>query len=329
MIRKILFSATMLAIVSTVQAQTADDSGISAGFFDSSKEMDINFSTFKLPPLAVLFENAKANPTIQQMAKLQEIAEAEVVKQRKHIFSYVTGHAGYSYGKTDVWSMNGSEILMALQQHQGQKQNYWNVGVNLNVPLEDLLDLTHSVKRKRLQVDYAQLQKDQAYDQLKLQIVTIYIRITNNLTALKTAGENAAAYQGAEALNEVQFHHGNMDIEDYAFTGLQGQGAINTYQGLLTNITTDIMTLEILTHTPIITNTTTEITLDGTVEKSARQQARENKKMDKQIEKEAKAEIKAEQEEIEKKEKEEKAEKKAAEEAAKKEKKAAKKASSK
>jgi hypothetical protein len=329
MIRKILFSATMLAIVSTVQAQTADDSGISAGFFDSSKEMDINFSTFKLPPLAVLFENAKANPTIQQMAKLQEIAEAEVVKQRKHIFSYVTGHAGYSYGKTDVWSMNGSEILMALQQHQGQKQNYWNVGVNLNVPLEDLLDLTHSVKRKRLQVDYAQLQKDQAYDQLKLQIVTIYIRITNNLTALKTAGENAAAYQGAEALNEVQFHHGNMDIEDYAFTGLQGQGAIGTYQGLLTNITTDIMTLEILTHTPIITNTTTEITLDGTVEKSARQQARENKKMDKQIEKEAKAEIKAEQEEIEKKEKEEKAEKKAAEEAAKKEKKAAKKASSK
>ena len=325
MIRKILFSAAMLAIVSTVQAQTADDSGISAGFFDSSKEMDINFSTFKLPPLAVLFENAKANPTIQQMAKLQEIAEAEVVKQRKHIFSYVTGHAGYSYGKTDVWSMNGSEILMALQQHQGQKQNYWNVGVNLNVPLEDLLDLTHSVKRKRLQVDYAQLQKDQAYDQLKLQIVTIYIRITNNLTALKTAGENAAAYQGAEALNEVQFHHGNMDIEDYAFTGLQGQGAINTYQGLLTNITT----LEILTHTPIITNTTTEITLDGTVEKSARQQARENKKMDKQIEKEAKAEIKAEQEEIKKKEKEEKAEKKAAEEAANKEKKAAKKASSK
>ena len=310
----------------TSYAQTADDSGISAGFFDSSLEKDINFSTFKLPPLAVLFENAKSNPDILLMAKQQEIAEAEVVKQRKHIFSYITGHAGYSYGKTDVWSMNGSEILMALQQHQGQKQNYWNVGVNLNVPLEDLLDLTHSVKRKRLQVDYAQLQKDQAYDQLKLQIASLYIKITNNLLALKTAGENAAAYQGAEALNEVEFHHGNMEIEDYAYTGLRGQGAVNTYLGLLTTITTDILTLEILTHTPIITNTTTEITLDSTVEKSARQQARENKKMDKQIEKEAKEEIKLEQEEVKKKEKEEKAERKAAEETAKKEKKAAKKA---
>jgi len=312
----------------TSYAQTADDSGISAGFFDSSLEKDINFSTFKLPPLAVLFENAKANPDILLMAKQQEIAEAEVVKQRKHILSYITGHAGYSYGKTDVWSMNGSEILMALQQHQGQKQNYWNVGVNLNLPLEDLLDLTHSVKRKRLLVDEAQIRKDQAYDQLKLQIASLYIKITNNLLALKTAGENAAAYQGAEALNEVEFHHGNMEIEDYAYTGLRGQSAVNTYLNLLTIITTDILTLEILTHTPIITNTTTEITLDSTVEKSARQQARENKKMDKQIEKEAKEEIKLEQEEVKKKEKEEKAERKAAEEAAKKEKKAAKKANS-
>ena len=325
----VLLAATLFTYhLSTITsyAQSADDSGISAGFFDSSIEKDINFSTFKLPPLAVLFENAKSTPTILQMAKQQEIAEAEVVKQRKHIFSYVAGHAGYSYGKTDVWSMNGSEILMALQQHQGQKQNYWNVGVNLNVPLEDLLDLGHSVKRKRLQVDYAQLQKDQAYDELKLQIATLYVKITNDLTKLKTAGENAAAYQGAEALNEVQFHHGNMDIEDYAFTGLQGQGAVNTYQGLLTQITTDIITLEILTHTPIITNTTTEITLDSTVEKSKRQIARENRKIEKQIEKEAKEEMKLEQDELKKKEKEEEANQKAVEKETKKTEKEVKKA---
>ncbi|MBQ4235148.1 MAG: hypothetical protein II700_09680, partial [Firmicutes bacterium] len=36
--------------------------------------------------------------TILQMAKAQEIAQAEVVKQKKHIFSYIQGHASYSYG---------------------------------------------------------------------------------------------------------------------------------------------------------------------------------------------------------------------------------------
>jgi outer membrane protein TolC len=85
--------------------------------------------------------------------------------------------------------------------------------------LEDILDLGPSVKRKRLEVENAQIQKDMAYDQLKLQIVTLYIKITNNLVALKTAGESAAAYQGASSLNEVEFHHGNMEIESYANTG--------------------------------------------------------------------------------------------------------------
>jgi outer membrane protein TolC len=277
-----LFLAT--AISGSIKAQaTLDDSGISAGFFDSSLDKDINFSDFHLPPLAVLFENAKANPTILQMAKTQEIAQAEVVKQKKHIFSYVYGHASYSYGKTDMWGNNSSTYNQMVYQFQGSEQSYWNVGVNVSVPLEDVLDLGHSVKRKRLLVEEAQLKKDIAYDELKLQIVTLYIRITNNLTALKTAGVNAAIYQGASEMNEEEFHHGNMEIEDYAYTGLRAQSAVTNYQGLLTQITTDIVTLEILTHTPILTNTTTEITLDQTVHKTAKQIAKENKAVEKRI----------------------------------------------
>lgn len=317
MIKKILYTIALSVVSSTMCAQTADDSGISAGFFDSSQEKDINFSEFKLPPLAVLFENAKSNPNILQLAKQQEIAEADVAKQKKHIFSYINGNAAYSYGKSDIWDgATGYGSGMIWQPHASE-QSYWNVGVNLRVPLEDILDLGPSVKRKRLLVENAQLIKDAAFDQLKLQIVTLYIKITNDLTALKTAGENAAAYQGASSLNEVEFHHGNMEIEDYAWTGQRGQGAVSTYQGLLTQITTDIVTLEILTHTPIITNTTTEITLDKVVEKSARQLARENKAVEKRMQKAAKEEERMEKDLLKKEAKEAKAAEKEAEKAAK------------
>ena len=49
------------------------------------------------------------------------------------------------------------------------------------------------------------------------------------------------------------------------------------YQTLQTTITTDIITLEILTHTPILTNTTTDITLDDEQlsERAIRKQNRE------------------------------------------------------
>ena len=269
-----------------------NDSGISAGFFDSSESSTINFSKFHLPPLAVLFENAKSNPQILDLAKAQEMAQAEVAKQKRHIFSYIRGHASYSYGKTDMWGNNSSTYNQMIYQFQGTEQNYWNVGVNLNVPLEDILDLKASVKRKKLAVDQAQIKKDIAYDQLKLQIASLYVKITNNLVSLKTASENAAIYQGAGALNQEDFHQGNMSIEDFAYTKLREQDAVNKYQALQTEITTDIITLEILTHTPIITNTTTDITLDNTIEKTDKEIARENRAVEKKIKKAAKEEEK-------------------------------------
>ena len=282
----------LLTIISLSAKAQFNNSGISAGFFDSSENSTINFSKFHLPPLAVLFENAKSNPQILDLAKAQEIAQAEVAKQKRHIFSYLRGHASYSYGKTDMWGNNSSTYNQMIYQFQGSEQNYWNVGVNLNIPLEDILDLGASVKRESLLVDQAQIKKDIAYDQLKLQIASLYVKITNDLVSLKTASENAAIYQGAGALNQEDFHQGNMNIEAFAYTKLREQEAVSRYQNLQTQITTDIITLEILTHTPIITNTTTDITLDSDIQKSDKQVAKENKAVEKQIKKNAEKEQK-------------------------------------
>ena len=316
-VKRIALIAALTLSVQLANAQY-NDSGISAGFFDASEGSTIDFSKFHLPPLAVLLENAKSNPQILSLAKAQEIAQAEVSKQKRHIFSYVHGHASYGYGKTDMWGNNSSNLSSnMIYQFQGSEQSYWNVGVNLAVPLEDILDLKASVKRKKLEVDAARIKKDIAYDQLKLQIVTLYVKITNDLVALKTASENAAIYQGAGQLTQEQFHNGEMSIAEFALTKARENGAVNAYQQMQTSITTDIVTLEILTHTPIITNTTTDVTLDDTIVKSDKQIAKENKAIQKQIKKEAEAEEKKYQEM-------EKADKKAQEKAQKEEKKAAK-----
>ena len=315
--RRYLLITTAIVFGSASYAQY-NNSGISAGFFDSSENNTINFSNFHLPPLAVLFENAKQNPKILSLEKAQELAKAEVAKQKRHIFSYIHGHASYSYGKTDMWGQGSESYSTVLKQYQGREQSYWNVGVNLAVPLEDILDLAGSVKRKRLEVDKAMYEKDLAYDNLKTQIATLFIKITNALVTLKTAGEAAAAYQGAGALNLEDFHQGNMSIEDYAWTKKNELGQVGSYQSLQTEITTDIITLEILSHTPILTNTTTEITLDSGDKKTEKQIRKENKALDKRIRKVAAAEEKkyAKMEAAEKK-----AQEKAAKEAAKTEKK--------
>ena len=312
-LKRLLFIVAITGTTTSAFAQF-DESGIAAGFFDSSKDKDINFSEFHLPPLSVLLENAKSTPQILSLEKARQIAQAEVAKQKRHIFTYLSARGSYSYGKGDMWGNSSGAYTPMVMQYQGTESNYWNVGVNLNLPLEDILDLTAAVKRKRLEVDQAVIKKDIAYDQLKLQIASLYVKITNNLVSLKTIGEGAAAYQGAGALNREEFENGNMSIEDFAYTKQRETAQITTYQAMQTEITTDILTLEILTHTPIITNSTTEITLDEKPHKTDKQIAKENKAVEKRIKKAVKEENKKEK-------KLEKAEAKAAKAAAKAEKK--------
>ena len=83
-----------------------------------------------------------------------------------------------------------------------------------------------------------------------------------------------------------------MSIEDYAWTKMHELSVVQQYQALQTDIITDILTLEIISRTPIITNATTEVTLDGNFYKSEKQIRRENKALEKRIEKEAKADEK-------------------------------------
>ena len=67
-LKRLLFIVATAGISTSSFAQF-DESGIAAGFFDSSKEKDINFSEFHLPPLSILFENAKATPKILTLEK--------------------------------------------------------------------------------------------------------------------------------------------------------------------------------------------------------------------------------------------------------------------
>lgn len=292
-LKRLLFIVAITGAGTQAYAQF-DESGIAAGFFDSSKEKEINFSQFHLPPLAILFENAKSNPNIMSLEKARQIAQAEVSKQKRHIFSYLKAHASISYGMGDSWGTSENAYSPMLMQYQGTETNYWNVGASLSLPLEDVLDLSAAVKRKKMQADLAVLQKDIAFDNLKLQIATLFVKITNNLVALKSASEAAAAYTGAGALNREDFENGNMTISGYAYNKQGEIAAVQGYQSLQTAITTDIITLEILTHTPIITNSTTEITLDQKESKTSKEIAKENKAVEKRIKKAVKEEEKKE-----------------------------------
>lgn len=246
-----------------VSAQVNDkNQGIVAGYFDTDDETNnqrIDYSNFRLPPLSLLFENAKSNPSIELLAREEAIQRELCKKERRNWSTWITGSAAYSYGVMDSYGTSESVISPVIYQYMGSKQNYWNIGARANIPLSDILDMKSRAKRQRLATEKVALQKDIAYEELKQTIATLYVRITNNMISLKTAGENAAAYKGAGLLNEEEFKMGEITVRDLAETKRWESSATQEYQNLQSAITTDILVLEILTHTPIITNSTVEI----------------------------------------------------------------------
>ena len=87
------------------------------------------------------------------------------------------------------------------------------------------------------------LNGDPEAENLKAERKNVLLEQKNNRKMLKQKlGSYRAkmASQGAGALNLEQFHNGNMDIEDFAFTKAREDAAVSSYQNLQTTIITDI-----------------------------------------------------------------------------------------
>lgn len=263
-------ASTLLLVLAcaTLPAMAQDDDpdnaniGIAAGYFDNSSGSDVDYSTFKMPPLDVLFTNARTNPTIEMLEREERIAKSLLRKEKLEFLTHITGRGSYTYGSMDNYASNSNVATPIFYQYAGSKQNYWNVGASISFSVEDLLDIKGKIKRKRLQYEKTGLEKDKAFEDLKLQIINLYVAINNDLIALKTAAENASSYRAAGMKTTAEFYTNEVTVRDLAETKRWESTSVMEYQRLLTLITTNILTLEVLTHTPIITNVTNQVHAD-------------------------------------------------------------------
>ena len=69
-------------------ATSQPESQIQAGFFDSNSLGGIDYSEFKLPPLGVLFENAKSTPSIELLEKERRLAEKMLSKEKRAFLDF-------------------------------------------------------------------------------------------------------------------------------------------------------------------------------------------------------------------------------------------------
>ena len=206
--KKWYITLSLLVATLTMSAQQTEVQMVETTPGDSvSINLNVDFATLQLPPLSVLYANATSNPTVKMMEKERQLQKKLLAKEKRSWLSFFTARAGYTHGVTDNYGTITDVTTPIFYQYSGVEQDYWNVGGNVNIPLETLFDLGGKVKRQRIIAEKAEYAKEQAYDQVKQQIAHLYVNILSNIETLKRSAEHLALYKGATAMAEQDYRN--------------------------------------------------------------------------------------------------------------------------
>lgn len=215
--------------------------------------MNIDFAKIKLPPLSVLYENARSTPSLQILEKEKQLQKKLLAKEKRGWLGFFSASGSISYGIADNVASNTDVNTPLVYRYVGSEQTSWNVGGGVSIPFEKLFDLRGGIKRQRIQVDIAELKKQEAYEDLKIQIAHLYVQILSNIETLQRSAENIALYKGASAVAEQEYRNRRTTIEAVAETKRKEFEANQGFANLRSTINDQLLMLEIISHTPILT----------------------------------------------------------------------------
>ena len=201
-------------------------------------------------------------------------------KDKRNWLGFIQAGGSASYGIADNVASNTDVNTPLIYRYVGTEQTSWNVGGGISIPFEKLFDLRGGIKRQRIQVDIAELRKQEAYETLKIQIAHLYVQILSNIETLQRSAENIALYKGASAVAEQEYRNRRTSIHDVAKTKEQEFAANQDFALLRSTINDQLLTLEIISHTPILT-----IQGEKDVQETTIQEQEENKRLSKKKDK--------------------------------------------
>lgn len=211
-----------------------------------------NYNSLSLPPLDVLFENAKNAPSYE-LAEVNELIERKILsKEKKAFLGFFSIRGSYQYG---TFTNDGSYTDIYTQPfatYNKITQNLWSIGGGLSIPLDQLFDLGARVKRQKLVVNRQELMKELKMEEVKKEIITLYNLATAQLNVLKIRAESLVLANADYAIMERNFTNGSATSLDLATIKEKQSVAKEKYETTKSELSRSLMTLELITQTPII-----------------------------------------------------------------------------
>lgn len=211
-----------------------------------------DYTRLALPPLDLLFENAKKAPTYE-LAQVQEQIERQLLAREKRAFlGFFSLRGSYQYGMFGNESTYTDVSIPPYLTYSTAAQNGYTVGAGVNIPLDGLFDLGARVKRQRLNIRGAELQKEIKFEEIKKEIVQLYATATAQLNVLRLRAESLTLSNVQYSITEQDFTNGRVDSGVLSTEKEKQAIAQERFENSKFELTKSLMILEIITCTPIL-----------------------------------------------------------------------------
>lgn len=241
-----------LCCLLSATAQEPDSAALNFGDrYDLFRQLSPEeYLDLKLPPLHVLLENARNSPQVSFYAsnKLQEERELRTI--RRNWLKYIKLNANYNYGMNNTY--NDVVLDPTIPQFSNREQSWWNVGVSLSVPLDEIFNRSNCIKRQKERINSIQFEVDRWYDDLSLKIIDAYTSAVQNLSMLQSVTEALVTAKAQYKVSEADFINGALDAQTLSRQRNIQNVAIREYEETRAELTNSLLRLEVLTHTQII-----------------------------------------------------------------------------
>jgi outer membrane protein TolC len=223
-------------------------SAIKAQENETAKLTPDEYSRLQLPPLSVLFENARKSPIVEYYNIRREEQERILKTEKRRWLEFFKGSAGYQYGKNGVIAYSGDNVNV----YSDTKQSFYNVGASLSIPLVDIFDRANRIKRQELAMKSTGMEMERWYDEQKLRIIEAYTSAEQFLALLKIKIEGLAFANAQYKAAESDFINGKINTQELNTQKGYQVTAYTEYEQNRVFLNKALYELEVLSRTKIV-----------------------------------------------------------------------------
>lgn len=211
-----------------------------------------DYLNLKLPPLEILFENAKNSAAVDfYQVKMEEEASALKTEKRSWL-KYFRFSTTYQWGMMGMNTAFSDPNTPLFYTYSGGRQNWYNVGLSIAIPFDDFFDRPNRIHRQQLKTKATQVEMEKWHEEQKIRIIEMYTKAVKELSVLRLKAESLSFANTYFELSQHNFINGNIDSGELNQIKTMQMDALESYEQTRSELNKALLQLEILSKTKIL-----------------------------------------------------------------------------